>query len=649
MARDRKSFEDVCDFFRTEGIDLYLADLGRRVNWKSDDTYLAALALVQSVEGRAIKERTHGAIIRRFLLAGRGWPASVRFGTMRDETFFLVEDTEQMAVVHWLVARFLQMSRDGDGSLRRLRAELREEQGYTLSHERIRTILTDPLYVTGEWFVTYAGYAVECKRVGFSHPVSPEDHQLVGEYLSLRGKSNTTTPLGHSLANYVPFFCEGCRNEEVGERGYTPMLRCFLNKSRPNAAEVYRHTSHAGAPAGCADFVPPLRHDVDRALVRVLVRLVRSKSFLKAATEASRRRHTEETGSDLAGELQEAAGRKARLEEALGKRKDEALARLLDGALGDAAYVKVCERLEAELVKAARRLEHLERRHEREQVRKTSRGQVERSLADQRLVDLFESILTEDVPEDPDARVVRAALVRALVSHLVLVRKGEGYVLEVYGPLFDEPSTQELRPERTAEVRALLNVYRRQGPAAVAETQVGVLNGAMSAPGNLDEDERHDAECVNQGHTKLTHSQAETLVERLRRDERLPRDFASARVPPARRRMMSYADAAHGGVASWVATSDAIARERLGAGTWQLDQVRAALERATADLGAGVSLAGREYADLAAANRGVPTRTFVNTVARRHGTTAAALRREAMLRVHGCGDGALQGQRRASA
>lgn len=135
---------------------------------------------------------------------------------------------------------------------------------------------------------------------------------------------------------------------------------------------------------------------------------------------------------------------------------------------------------------------------------------------------------------------------------------------------------------------------------------------------------------------------ARLLLEDLTGSRSMDR-WADAQVPDARRRPISYADSVAEGFPSW--TSEAIPLRRIAYhGKWSREAVVSALKEATRELGPGRSLSSYRYRQLEAA-RGWPRATTLPKLARSMGTTAAELRREAMLAVHGRADVLGQGAR----
>ena len=108
--------------------DLYLTNLGRRVDWVGDRITLVALGMASEHEGTVIKERTHGALKRRWLEEGRGWPTQIKVGFRRNEhTKFLEVDSEQWPFIKQMHYGYeAAHGTDGLGGLRRLARELHE-------------------------------------------------------------------------------------------------------------------------------------------------------------------------------------------------------------------------------------------------------------------------------------------------------------------------------------------------------------------------------------------------------------------------------------------------------------------------------------------------------------------------------------------
>ncbi len=539
LARDRLPLEEIYEMLRSARVDLYVGTIDRKINWHGDDSLLAAWALTSSAEGRQIKERTHGAIIRRYLLEGRGWPASIRFGTKRGPDLYLVEDPEQMKIVRWLFARYLEMRDAGKGSLRQLKREAAEVWGANLSHERIRTILIDPLYVTGEWHVTYEGYAVACRPVAFTESVKAEDYQRVQEFLALRKAHNEETALGEFLLNYVPFYHAPCQGD-LGQKGRPPLLRGF----NVTKTQAYRHMGHT--PAGCRRF-RVLKEPVERALIGAIRQALQSKAVAEAFAEseaaaapfASQRRSTEDAD---AAEYRRLEVKLAEVKTSLAAVKRQFFDGLTEGELEISDWKEMTADHRAERDRLERQIELLER----PPTPRRKRNVISAADRDGYLTSV-NKILTEETPTDPDHRIARAALVRALVSSVVLheetgADRGDGdgagdgestFRLEVRGWIIPDHLGQDETVDPLESVKERLDNYAKGGMNAVAEDLVV------------------DEKRVKQGEPCLTPSEARELVDFLSRHERPPAKFDRYRRDRRLARVKTSVVSRIGGKSAW--------------------------------------------------------------------------------------------------
>ena len=538
MARERLEIEQVCRTLRTGGAALYICAINRKIDWHLDDGLIASWAMTASQEGKWIKERTHGAIIRRFLLEGKGWPGSLRYGCMRDDDNYLIEDPFQMGIVRWLFSRYLEIAEEdeGKGGLRRLSKELWDQHRTRLTHERIRTILMDPIYVSGEWHVNYNGYAVAGKRVEFSNPIDKQTFQRVQELLNLRGKVNSVTPLGYFLLNYVPFFHANCAGQRApkGKKSRI-LLRGELTKGglESASAKTYRHRPHC--PAACRGLLVP-KDEVEAGVVREVKRLLRTRIFRAAAAEADLAAETNNGASDP-----EAAER-ARLEELRNLR--QSLARVkqteetskrawLDGVAAGSAGADDWEEMLGEIRAERKRLEQriafAEKGDDggarrRKRINPGDRDGYLRSA---------EEILTEETPEDPDHRIARAALIKALLSAVVLHhgepesaesgaaagdKAGSGYRIELYGWLVPDDEKVDDAPDALVQIKDHLDRFAVAGHEGLAEDAMAE-NVDVGPNGSVKEAEAW-----------LTQPEARDLTAALQRGERVPVELEKARV-----------------------------------------------------------------------------------------------------------------------
>ena len=221
-------------------------------------------------------------------------------------------DPEQWRWVKRIHYGYAQRSDGGRQSTRRLADELAGE-GFEMSTTRIREILHDPIYVTGEWTSAYKGRLIRNKPIALSDPIPIDIF---------------ATPVGTFVLNGIKLLHARCMDKTVTDRrngkpvGIQPTLkgREFQRKHIRNPA--YYH--YPRVPDCCHRYTLTAA-DVDKVVVGELRRLA-SCAELRAAFEKAQRYNTA-PGSEIWDESKVAA-------------EEDRLARLIDAK----------KRLETELI-----------------------------------------------------------------------------------------------------------------------------------------------------------------------------------------------------------------------------------------------------------------------------------------------------------
>lgn len=153
-------------------IQLWMADSGGLVDFDDPtDVFMLSIRSATGEFGAAqIRRLTHGLIISRWLEEGRGWPKQPRFGFRRDARDFLEVDPEQWPFVQRAHFDYATLDPRGGASVRALEQHL-ASLGCKLSHATVHRVLTDPMYVTGEWTAMFDGTTYPCKRVEIPDPI----------------------------------------------------------------------------------------------------------------------------------------------------------------------------------------------------------------------------------------------------------------------------------------------------------------------------------------------------------------------------------------------------------------------------------------------------------------------------------------------
>ena len=399
------------DLLRRTGTLLYLAELGRAVDWERDQLELGVRGIIGEQERIAIKKRTHGALERAWLDTGRGWPGKRPFGFRRHwATKHLEPDPEQWPFIMYIHRRYPELVAEGSG-LRVLSAEL-AAMGCEISTNRVRRVLDDPIYATGEYTVTYGGKQVACQPVPLDEPVPLSLLQANRELLSLNRGRATKTPLGSFCLNGLPFLHARCMHVRRGNEA--PILKGRLHANRPVA--VYRHEPFV--PEGCRGYVLD-RATIEPPIMAALRTLARDQTLAISWAAAQR--------APAAFAPQPFAGQRSHLERQIGKLERQAArlardfrTRLAAGErANELAYWELVGGIRAEVAQLRARL-------------RAAEGEISPlalpGAEDGDLVAAFAALLTDEVPADEQVRLGRASLVSALVEGVVVHDHKDGSV-----------------------------------------------------------------------------------------------------------------------------------------------------------------------------------------------------------------------------
>jgi len=406
------------DLLEKTGTDLYLTSLGRKVHWRRDRVVLNALGMVAEEEGVLIKERTHGALKRRWLEEGRGWPNAIPFGFRRNEhTRYLEVDPEQWPWVKRMHYGYEAATARDRGGLRGLSTELAAE-GFPISVDRLRTILHDPMYVTGEKWTTSEGERIASRPVELKDPVPVDVFETNQRLLRVRKGRYTTHPVGTYVLNRVPIYHARCQDELVEDQGrpVAPMLRrrAWNGGRKGRTKAVYGHTPRV--PECCRGYTIDAEL-LERPVLRELRKLAADPELQAAWTQAAFPEIAPRT-EVLDGRAREAiVAQIATGQKQLQRLQREWSDRLMAGEeLQQRDYDRMTGPLHGELDALEQQLATLEvatddRAEHTVRVDERERGNLANRL---------QEILTDDCPADPDLRLRRAAFVEAALSSIII-------------------------------------------------------------------------------------------------------------------------------------------------------------------------------------------------------------------------------------
>jgi hypothetical protein len=434
VARKQFVAHNVYEDLRQVGGDLYLAEQGRRIDWNADGDVLqlSMMNAFGEVEARRDGRKMHTAIRRRWLEQGRGWPGAKKLGFRRNPVSkFLEVDPEQW----WIVCEIHENYRDacrGRANGCRVLAERLAEKGVELSAEKVRQILTDPIYVDGQYTVRYRGEYVACEPIPLDNPIPRALFQQNQEALATRKGPNTVTPTGTYCLNGIKIFdaeALGWRNPNTGALG--------LYKGRSKAGRRAYYFCRGG-PEG---FKPgPIPQEVlEPPIIEQLLRLAEDDELRQAWAEAAR--VEVEAGGNIKVVVErgkafwEAQSRE--LEETLANLKssqEEQLAELLErsesGHSVSRAHRTLIERLDERIAQVESKLKSA-----RSQAKRQEEPEPVPGSSDEDLAQALREVLTIEVPEDPKMRIRRQAVIECCLSQVVLKRKQDEIEIMLFGPL----------------------------------------------------------------------------------------------------------------------------------------------------------------------------------------------------------------------
>lgn len=247
---------------------LHLLDIGIREPG-GDDLVLNISQVMAERERGNIEKRTSEAKHRRWVGEGRGYPNAQRFGFRRDKNKFLEVDPEQWPFVK-LIHSLFGTTKDGKQLGVRAVSEELERQGCPLSHEKIRKILKDPIYVTGEWTTQSQGKTVQNRAPKLDDPIPEKTFQRNQAILATtKGRSTQTKP-GTYVLNLVPLYHASCLDPKKRTKGSdVPRLkaRTYSDKKRRKVEAKYAHQTPV--PECCRGFTVSA-DEIDQVVVETL-------------------------------------------------------------------------------------------------------------------------------------------------------------------------------------------------------------------------------------------------------------------------------------------------------------------------------------------------------------------------------------------
>ena len=355
----------------------------------------------------------------RWLGEGRGWPGSLRFGFRRDPlTKFPVVDADQWKFVRLAYETYVTTEdRGGGGGVRAVQRTL-ADAGCWLSESTIKRILSDPIYVTGEYTVQRAGVEYECKPIPLDDPIPAHLFSRVQELRKLRRGKEKRNPAGfYPLNGIVEHACG--RRLRARSRGRREVV-------------TYHHYDPGGLPVpDCCRGWSINARDLEAAVIREVRRLASSHELQEQWTALARPAFAEPE-SVLSGDEREAVSEELRrLRETRDALEADFIRSIGKGeARGDLlmSFHKLVEGVNQQIDALKNQLQQAEAL---DNARRSTRPAEEAPLTNV-LLDL----LTEDPPDDAQLVRKRAAVLKTVLSKVVIHDAPDGAVdIELHGPL----------------------------------------------------------------------------------------------------------------------------------------------------------------------------------------------------------------------
>jgi hypothetical protein len=466
--------------WKEAGVSLWLARFGRQMDYDKDRIALGAMALIAEEERVNITRRMQAARIDKGPAIGLGWGAKPRIGFLTDEERGGYKQDKK----NWhFTLRIFELADvvDANALSPEAIADVLWSEGFEITGERVRTMLEDPIYVTGEWTVKLRGVEVPQHPIELENPVPVDRFQRIQDILALRQGKSSVTPIGEFLLNYVETVhtqCMGETRQRAGKREERPLIKGYIDTREPPETRRMAHVPYVpecckGNGRGRCGAHSWQRHDLEPPIVAEIRRIAEHPELQRQFGLAAR--HEVATSSSrLTQEQREECEREiARLDAA----RNEEMDRFVDAV----AAGETIDRPEhdARVRRLSGRLEALRRRLEvdDEAVARDGGETGLRGGDDQRLRDFLE-IMTLETPEDSFHKQLRARLFQRVVQRVEIDDPGEGPItITLYGHLVPETSPLESSNPVHA-CRDLLDVYADR---KVRKNDVVGANGEVGA------------------------------------------------------------------------------------------------------------------------------------------------------------------------
>ncbi|MGE0028052.1 MAG: hypothetical protein AB7U07_13205 [Thermoleophilia bacterium] len=445
------------DLFISSGTQLYLSQFGH-LDWIRDLHYWRRKSNQAEEERDDIFSRTHGGMIATRLAEGRGRPGALPFGFYYNpECGEVVVDPEQWPFVVIVHRGYEELHEEGaTGGLRRLEEKL-EALGCPMSVGMIANMLRNPIYVTGEYTVSWNGRQVTANPIKIAAPIPLELFQRNQERLALNTGRHSVTPVGFLALNGVEVIHDRCQDLPVAKEDAAKLPRTCTSlvlRGRPtSSADGYVYSHYPRTPGSCRGMVIP-QNVLEPTVMRALRQLAANRELQEQWRRAPRGDPAErprilspEARTQVESELRD-----------LGLLIEHREARWSDPKHPDSQmtaseFSKIISPLHEKRERLKRRLRMDDVLDPTPPVTPLEKdmGAIARAagLDDEstygELLEKLEEVLTDEPPDDPDHLRRRAAVVKASLSSILIKDAPDGFTLELRGPLVP-PGTKVVGP-----------------------------------------------------------------------------------------------------------------------------------------------------------------------------------------------------------
>ena len=427
--------------WRENGVALWLARFGRKMDYDKDRIALGAMALVAEEERVNVTRRMQAARIDKGPAIGLGWGTKPRIGFLKDDE----NGGYKQNLDQWpYVLRIFELA-DVDDANALSTDDIADEltrQGFGITGERVRTMLEDPIYATGEWTAGLRGTRIPQHPVELQNPVPIDRFQRIQDTLALRQGKSDVTPIGEFLLNYVEAVHTQCMDESRPWREkYTqrPLVKGYIDKREPPQTRRMFHVPYVpeackGNGRGRCGAFSWQRHEIEPAIVAEVRRIAEHPELQRQFALAVR--HQVASSSSRLSEAQRAECEHEI--ERLKRAMDDEMDRFVDGIAAGEPLDRADH--DARVKRIRDRLAALERRiaaDDEAAAREDPESAVPRD--DQRRLRDFLEIMTVETPDDPFHKQLRARLFQRVIQRVEIDDSGTGPItITLYGQLVPE-------------------------------------------------------------------------------------------------------------------------------------------------------------------------------------------------------------------